>query len=130
VNYLKVEIEEEISSNALEVERLEKDALRELLDYLDCNFYGGCGSLDSYHMVGAYRYYDAEFWRLIAEQEEDFVYLLVVDRAWHAWKFERKEDLQVLINETTAYVFWLLDSTKRVHVYFGDSDCVHRARLE
>ncbi|MDF9616303.1 hypothetical protein P5705_01485 [Pseudomonas entomophila] len=130
MEYLKIEIEEEIKASSIKAERVEGSGLRGLLDYLDLNFYGGCGNLDSFYMQRVCRYYDENFWRSISKQPEEFVYLLVVDEKWHAWKFERKEDLQLLINETTAFRFWLLDATRRVLVYFGDSDCVHWSRIE
>ncbi|MFF7106764.1 hypothetical protein [Pseudomonas sichuanensis] len=130
MEYLKIEIEEEIKANSIKAERVEEMELRGLLDYLDLNFYGGCGNLDSFYMQRACRYYDENFWRGISKHHVEFVYLLVVDEKWHAWKFEGKEGLQLLINETTAFRFWLLDAARRVLVYFGDSDCVHWSRIE
>lgn len=130
MEYLKLEIEEEIALHSLNVERIEGEHLKGLMDYLSHNFYGGGACFEFAYRQRPMVRYDKNFWSKISRQSDSFVYLFVRDSDWHAWRFESKEDLQLLIAETTRYVFWLLDSAKKVLVFFGDSDEVVWSHVE
>lgn len=121
MEYLKLEIEEEITLHSLKVDRIEGERLEGFLDYLRVEFYGGGTCFEFACRQRPLVYYDPDFWNKISSQPDSFVYLLVRDSDWRAWKFDSKEDLQLLIAETTRYVFWLLDSARKVLVFFGDS---------
>lgn len=130
MEYLKLEIEEEIALHSLNVERIEGEHLKGLMDYLSHNFYGGGACFEFTCRQRPMVRYDKNFWSKISRQSDNFVYLFVRDSDWRAWRFESKEDLQLLIAETTRYVFWLLDSAKKVLVFFGDGDEVVWSHVE
>lgn len=122
MGYLQSEIEEELLGNSIEAMHFTGLELEGFLNYIRKTFYGGDRGLDPNCLSEAGSFYDANFWRKIIDQKEDFVYLMVFDGGWHVWRFESSGDLQLILGQTTGYVFWLLDSTKKTLVYCGDSD--------
>lgn len=122
MNYLQREIEEELLQNSIEVARVLEADLDDFLGYVESSFYKSGGGMDPNYIREASCSYDADFWKKVACQKERFVYLLVLDDEWHAWQFRAPEDLQLLLSETTGFIYWLLDATKKVLVFCGDSD--------
>lgn len=129
MSYLQKEIEEELLDNSIEVVRVLGAELDEFLNYVEI-FYESGGGLDPRYIREASSCYDADFWRKVVCQEESFVYLMVVDDEWHVWQFQSPKDLQLLLHETTGFIYWLIDSTKKVLVFCGDSDEVVWSRAE
>ncbi|AZL70014.1 hypothetical protein [Pseudomonas oryziphila] len=130
MNYLQKEIEGELLSNSIEVVRVLGVELDDFLNYVEDVFYVSYSGLDPRFIRETSGCYDADFWKKVVYQPENFVYLMVLDDEWHVWRFQAPKDLQLLLGKTSGFIYWLIDSKKKVLVFCGDSDEVVWSRAE
>ncbi|OBP07746.1 MULTISPECIES: hypothetical protein [unclassified Pseudomonas] len=127
MNYLEIEIDEEIEKHGFLVSKLREEELRSLISFLNTRFFEGGEGLDSSKMCVTSKEHDPFFWKKIKYLGWEGAVLIVFDISWHGWRFSSIEQVELLLSETTGYPFWLANSNGCELIFFDDHDCVGRS---
>ncbi|UUC49340.1 hypothetical protein [Pseudomonas citronellolis] len=127
MNYLEIEIDEEIERHGFLVSKLREGELRSLISFLNTRFFEGGEGLDSSKMCVTSKEHDPFFWKKIKHLGWEGAVLVVFDISWHGWRLSSIEQVELLLSETTGYPFWLANSNGCELIFFDDHDCVSRS---
>ncbi len=114
MDYLEHEIDEEIESLKLDSKKVEIDTkVQNLLTEI----------ANEKRTNSTHTYKNPDFWKRIDEycNFKDPI-LVIFEKKYKGWMFKNCGDLELLLHNTTGYIFWILDKSNIV--FMNDHDYV------